>query len=201
MATAVMLGPADHGRPMARDEFESAQGLEGYRYELIEGKVYVSPAPNLPHEWIGKWLYDRLNDYSREHPEVINFVSGKARVYVPGQEALTSPEPDLAAYHDLPLHLPIYKLAWRDVSPVLVAEILSEDNPEKDLERNVDLYLQVPSIREYWVFDPRIDPDRPTLRVYRRRGDRWQRPIVIAPGELYTTKLLPGFTLLLDPHG
>ena len=66
--------------------------------------------------------------------------------------------------------------------------------------RNVELYLRVPSIREYWIFDPRQDPDRPTLRVYRRRGSRWQRPVDVAPGETYTTPLLPGFALLLDPH-
>ena len=62
------------------------------------------------------------------------------------------------------------------------------------------LFLQVPSIKEYWILDPRDDPDRPTMLVYRRRGLRWQNVIEVAFGESYRTRLLPGFELLLDPH-
>jgi Uma2 family endonuclease len=200
MKTVLMLGPADHGRPITREEFDAARGQEGYRYELIEGKVYVSPVPNLPHDFICEWVDSLLDGYRRTHPENLNYLSGKARVYVPGEEESTSPEPDLAGYRGFPHHLPLSDLSWEDVSPILVAEVVSDDNPDKDLVRNVELYLRVPSIREYWIFDPRQDPDRPTLRVYRRRGNRWQRPIDLAPGETYTTPLLPDFALLLDPH-
>jgi Uma2 family endonuclease len=200
MKTALVLGPADHGRPITREEFDAARGQEGYRYELIGGKVYVSPLPNLPHERILGWVEEALRDYRRAHPEVLNFVTGPARVIVPGEDETTNPEPDLAGYRDFPHHLPLAEVSWDDVSPILVAEVVSEDDPDKDLVRNVGLYLRVPSIREYWVFDPRDDPDRPTLRVYRRRGTRWQRPLDVAPGETYTTRLLPGFALLLDLH-
>jgi Uma2 family endonuclease len=200
MKTALVLGPADHGRPITREEFEAARGQEGYRYELIEGRIYVSPVPDLPHDRIWEWVHRLLQDYSRSHPEVLNYVTARARVIVPEREGTTNPEPDLAAYSDFPRHLPLADVSWDDVSPLLVAEIVSEDDPEKDLQRNVDLYREVPSIREYWILDPRADPDRPTLRVYRRRGSRWQRPIDVVPGETYTTRLLPGFALLLDPH-
>jgi Uma2 family endonuclease len=61
--------------------------------------------------------------------------------------------------------------------------------------------LQVPSIREYWVIDPREDADRPTLLVFRRRGRRWQRTIPVPAGTTYATRLLPGFELLIDPLG
>jgi Uma2 family endonuclease len=81
---------------------------------------------------------------------------------------------------------------------LLVAEILSADDPDKDLVRNVELYVQVPTIREYWIVDPREEFDRPRLLVYRRRGRQWQRLITIEPGETYTTRLLPGFELVLD---
>jgi Uma2 family endonuclease len=185
---------------MTREEFESARGREGYRFELIEGRVYVSPLPNMPHELLCDWLARLLNDYGRARPEVLNFVSGKARVIVPHQEESTNPEPDLAAYRNLDRSRPFAEASWDDVSPILVAEVVSEDDPEKDYTRNVALYEMVPSIREYWILDPRRDPDRPTLRVYRRRGTRWQRFIDVAAGDVYTTRLLPGFALLLDPH-
>jgi Uma2 family endonuclease len=88
---------------------------------------------------------------------------------------------------------------WQLVSPVLVVEVLYEADPYKDLVRNVELYLQVPSIREYWIIDARIDPDEPTLIVHRRRGKKWVRREYLH-GETYTTKLLPGFRLRIDPH-
>jgi Uma2 family endonuclease len=84
---------------------------------------------------------------------------------------------------------------------VLVVEIISENTASKDLERNVTLYLQVKSLREYWIIDPRHEShDRPSMRVYRRRGQRWQKPIEVPAGGTYSTRLLPGFTLVLDRH-
>jgi hypothetical protein len=38
------------------------------------------------------------------------------------------------------------------------------------------------------------------MLVYRRRGKSWQRVIELAFGDTYTTKLLPGFRLVLDPR-
>jgi len=61
------------------------------------------------------------------------------------------------------------------------------------------LYFQVPSIWEYWLVDGLEDAERPSLRVHRRRGKRWHI-IDVAAGETYTTKLLPGFELMLDPR-
>src|SRR5262245_55726838 len=164
--TQLYLTPRDQGRPLSLEEFEHAGGLEGYHYELIDGKLEVSPLPNMPHEEVRDWLQDQLKDYVRRHSEFINHLKAPARVFVPGRRATTAPEPDIAAYHDFPLHLPLRQRRWRDFSPILVAEIISEDTADKDLVRNLDLYLQVPSIREYWIIDPRIDADRPALTVH-----------------------------------
>ena len=160
----------------------------------------MSPVPELPHDCVLEWLNDRLRAYRDAHPESINKISTHARVYIPGRRAATCPEPDLAAYRNFPLHMPIRVRNWRDVHPILVAETLSADNRNKDLVRNVRLYLEVPSIREYWVLDPGDDADHPTLRVYRRRGQAWQRPIDVPFGATYTTRLLPGFSLVVDPN-
>jgi Uma2 family endonuclease len=201
MATVTKIGPADHGRPMTLDEFLTGNYEQGHKYELIDGKLYVAPEPNLPEGLVESWLFRKLGRYSDEHPEVLNWVYYKTRVFVPGRRRVTCPEPDLAAYHDFPLDADYRDIRWQDVSPLLMVEVLSEGDPDKDLVRNVALYLQVPSIREYWILDSRDDPNRPSMLVYRRRGQRWQRPINVAPGETYTTRLLPGFELILDPRG
>jgi Uma2 family endonuclease len=198
MTTQLYLTPNDQGRALSLEDFEHADGQEGYHYELIDGKLEVSPLPNLPHDDLRDWLQDKLKDYLRLHPEIINYVKAPARVFVPGRTPTTAPEPDLAAYHDFPLHLPRRQRLWQDHSPILVVEIISADTAKKDLVRNRDLYVQVPSIREYWILDPREDADRPSLTVYRRRGQRWQKPIELAGGGTYTTRLLPDFVLVLE---
>ena len=199
-ATRLKLTPADHGREIDPDEFDAATGEEGYRYEIINGRVYVSPVADLPQGNLEAWLYGKLFLYSQDHPEVINFLVGKSRVFVPNRKRATRPEPDISAYHDYPHHIPRKKLHWQDISPILVVEVISESDPKKDLVRNVDLYRDVPSIKEYWVLDPRPDPDRPSLRVYRRRGKGWQKPIDVPFGGVYETpRVLPGFRLVIDP--
>ncbi len=195
--TVLMLSPADHGRVLSREEFETAHYAPGARYELIEGKLYVSPAPNPSHESLVKWVEKKFEAYILMHPEIMNRVSSHGPVFVPGDEDETAPEPDLAAYEDYPFHIPRRQWVCRQIHPNLVVVVISEVDPKKDLRRNVALYLQVPSILEYWVLDPRTEGD-PDLLVYRRRGQGWQRRIRIAGGGTYTTKLLPGFSLVLD---
>lgn len=194
------LTPAWAGRDVTLEEFEHATGQEGWHYELIDGRIEVSPSPDLPHDSVLFWLNRLFMRYSDEHPEVINYLTNHSRVFIPGRQATTCPEPDFAAYRDFPLHLPLRLRRWRDVSPILVVETLSRDNRNKDLVRNVALYLQSPTIREYWIIDPLTDPDHPTLSVRRKRGRAWQRIIDVPFGEIYTTRLLPGFTLLVNPY-
>ena len=191
------LGPADHGRRLSYDEFMAADYQEGHKYEIIDGELYVSPIPNLPFDLLEKWLFHKLHDYSQTHQGIINHVTDKARIFVPDRPDVTVPEPDLAAYKRFPKGLPDEQLNWRNVSPILVAEILSPEDPGKDLERNVDLYSHVPSIKEYWVFDTRKSVALPVLRVYRRHARKWKE-LTVPPRGTYTTRLLPGFKLVVD---
>ena len=199
MTTLLKLGPADHGRPLTLEEFLTASGQEGYHYELIRGKLYVSPTPNPQENWAEEWLGTLLRFYAHGHPAIVNYISCKCKIIVPGAEEVTAPEPDLGAYRDYPRDRGPHDLRWEEVSPILVVEILVEGNPDKDLNRNVELYRQVPSIREYWILDAREDAALPTLLVYRRRDRRrWRKVLAVEPGATYTTDLLPGFSLVLD---
>jgi Uma2 family endonuclease len=98
MTTIPRVGPPDHGRPMAFDDFAAAEWEDGYEYELIDGKIYVSPIANLPQGRLERWIYRKLDRYADVYPEVVNFVHGKARVFVRGRPGTTCPEPDVAAY-------------------------------------------------------------------------------------------------------
>jgi Uma2 family endonuclease len=193
------LGPSDHGRTLELDEFMAADYQGGYQYELIDGKLYVSPSPNPPQNTIEAWLTFKVALYAHEHPDILNHVASKARVVVPGRPGATIPEPDMTAYVDYPWGTPLKEIHWEDLRPILVGEVLSPGDPDKDLVRNRELYLQVPSIKEYWIVDTRESADQPLLIALRRHGGKWREVQVPYP-DTYTTKLLPRFKLKVDPR-
>ncbi len=198
MATIARIGLADHGRRIAYRDFMAGDYEEGYHYEIIKGRLYVSPIADPPENWVEQWLWLKLHYYRVSRPDIINYVTNKGRIFVPDMPGITVPEPDLTAFRDFPLHLPLRRIRWQAQRPVLAAEILGND-PYKDLVRNAALFLMVPSIKEYWVVDIRYDPEEPSMKVHRRHGSRW-RIIDVGYGETYTTRLLPGFELLIDPR-
>ena len=47
--TITKIGPADHGRRMSLEEFDHAEGQEGYLYELSRGVITVADVPRRRH--------------------------------------------------------------------------------------------------------------------------------------------------------
>jgi len=197
MKTALRLSPADHGTRLPIEELDEAEQREGYKYEIIHGRLYVSPQPRMTATMLTMWLIELLLEYSKERPDVFNGVAAPARVYTPGSDEIAAPEPDIACYQGLPSRRRRRAIDWRRYTPLLVIEVISPDDPGKDLVRNPPLYLSVPSIKEYWVIDPRLDPMRPSFVIHQRHRGAW-RVVEVAAGGVYTTKLLPGFALQLD---
>jgi Uma2 family endonuclease len=153
MPVATKLGPADHDRPLSLEEFEAAEFEDGFKYELIAGRLCVSPQANFAQHWLERWLVRQLDNFSDEHPEVLAFVATKGRVYLPEGTEATVPEPDFALYRDLPAGN-VEDINWQLLSPFIVGEILTaDDGAEKDLVRNPALFIQVPTVQEYWVLD------------------------------------------------
>ena len=76
----------------------------------------------------------------------------------------------------------------------LVVEVLSESTRRTDAVRKRKLYERV-DILEYWIVDPEVE----TVKVYRKAGDRFDRPIELSSeaGDTLTTPLLPGFAVPL----
>lgn len=185
------LGPADVGTPLTHEEYEAADYAPGFDYELVAGRLYVTPAPNAPHMLIVEFLSDHLKDYARARRDVLQLVTTHARVITRALGGTTDVEPDISAFRRLPD--PVVA-NWRDMHPLLVAEVISESDPRKDLVRNREVYWLVPSIQEYWIVDPRDDPARPTLLALARGGDTWtERPT--PAGGAYRTDLLPGLAV------
>jgi Uma2 family endonuclease len=198
MSTVLRIGPHDHGREMTYEQFLAGDYEEGYKYELIDGSLYVSPQPNFPHDWVETHVRSLLTVYWLSHRNVISWVSAKARVFVRRRRKSTCPEPDISVYQGA---RPAKDSQWEQMSPTIVVEIVSESDPHKDYQRNVELYRQVPSILEYWLFDKCGDDDGPVMRAYSRdSGDSDWTTRDYGPADVYTTPLLPGFSLPVSPE-
>lgn len=122
---------------------------DGNRYELIDGELFVSPPPALPHQLLQSRLVRRMFDAAPADVEVLLAPVGVER----GND--THVEPDLLIVPRSALGGA--KLAER---PVLVVEILSPSSRSYDSVRKRRVYEQM-GVPSYWI----ADPDAPSVTV------------------------------------
>lgn len=193
----IRLGPRSVGRAIRLSDFERADFRNGYVYELIEGRLSVLQFPECSHELAESGIRSQLLFYTVAHPEAGLQCFCKSLVYVHGRQP-SCLRPDITLIGPVPSDIPKARLRWKDLDPVIVVEVTSPECAAKDFVRNVRLYLAEATIREYWILSDLENPGYPMLTVYRKRAKKWQKPIVVAPGQTYTTRLLPGLELKLD---
>jgi len=186
-----ILTPELEGRRLTAEEFEGAAGQDGYRFELVNGVLHVSPAPNLHAKKIALAIYRRLFEHrDRLGERVFGMVLIEPRVLIRTEpENTTNPEPDVAAY-DTPAEP--FENSFEGLSPVLVVEVVSPDSADKDYRRNLQLYGSVDGIIEYWIVDPTSDAARPSLTVHKRaEGHLPFECVDIDPGGTYEPERWP----------
>jgi Uma2 family endonuclease len=79
-------------------------------------------------------------------------------------------------------------------APDLVIEVGCPGTRRRDETIKRSLYER-DGVTEYWIVDPEID----VVRIYRRRGDRFERPIELSreAGDVVRTPLLPQLEITL----
>jgi Uma2 family endonuclease len=166
-------------------QFDRAEFVEGWRYELIKGVLVVSPIPleaeRDPNEELGYWL----RAYKENHPE------GSALDKTLAEQTVIVGENRRRV--DRILWIGLGRVPTpEDVASVLV-EFVSEGKRSwrRDYVEKRDEYLAL-GVKEYWI----IDRFERTLTVYTKQGKRIKKRVV-GEAEIYTTPLLPGFQLPL----
>lgn len=159
---------------------------DGKRYEIIDGELYVNPAPAPRHQWILGNLYLALRLYLDG--------SGGGRVFIAPLDVVLSSEnilqPDLLVIKSERAGL----LGERNMqgAPDLAVEVISEGTRRKDVVVKRRLYEKF-GVDEYWIVDPEIE----SVQVYRRHGESLERVMEVSTetGGNITSPLLPNFTL------
>jgi Uma2 family endonuclease len=179
------FGPESAGILMTPREFDRADFEEGWRYELINGVLIVSPIPSLeeadPDEQLGHWL----RTYQEQHPQgqTLNFTVAERTVRT-GKNRRRA---------DRVIWAGLGRLPRKGETPTIIAEFVSggKRDRRRDYRQKRDEYLAV-RVKEYWI----IDRFQRIMTVFSKHAGKVRKTIV-REGETYQTPLLPGFTLPL----
>jgi Uma2 family endonuclease len=139
---------------------------DGNRYEVIDGELFVSPAPSLLHQQASAVLFRLLDPYGISVGLQVLYAPAAVR-----SSATREVQPDVFAFLRRPGRLPDRFLEMKELC--LAVEILSPSTARVDRYRKRALY-QSEGVPEYWIVD-----------VDARMTERW-RPSDAEPEVLLT---------------
>ena len=183
------LGPRDAGMPMTLDQFDEAEYEEGWRYELINGVLIVSPPPLEEERDANEDLGYLLRRYQEDHPQ-----GSALDLTLPEQNVrmrVQSRRPDRAIWTGLGRR-PVTRgpVSKRD-KPTILVEFPSRKKSDKepDYEIKRDEYREF-GVLEYWIIDRFLR----SMTVWSLVEEEWTEQTFVEPA-VYESPLLPGFQL------
>lgn len=184
-----------------RDQFhartETLPPDDRNRYELLDGRIAVTPLPGWPHSRLAARICARLLHHV-ESARLGEVLESSAGYDLPSGDCV---QPDVSFFSNETLRrgpLPVEgkSLAF---APDLVVEVLSPSTRRRDLNEKRAIYERN-GVAEYWVVDPRAR--RVTIFA---RGDRTSTSDAtsFAPGIAWESgpapsRLLPGLALTTE---
>ena len=156
------------------------------RYELLDGELFVTPAPGMAHQRASRNLTGLLWQLAKE--------SGAGEIYAAPFDIVLSDtnvvQPDLIFVSSERAH--IITEANVQGAPDLVVEILSPSTADRDLTVKRGIYARH-GVQEYWI----VDTDARTVTVLLRDSQEFALVGVCGEGQTLDSPTLRGFTI--DP--
>ena len=164
-----------------QDQYLAITNQCNHLVEFTDGQIEVLPVPTRRHQAITRFLLFLLSDWTEAEGGEVFFAPLRLRV-----RQGKFREPDLLVLRDAsdPRNQDAY---WPGAD--LVMEIVSPDNPNRDLVTKRDDYAEA-GIPEYWIVNPLND----TITVLTLHGDAYREHGVFGRGEKAEGTLLRGFT-------
>jgi len=157
---------SDHVLPWTEQEY-FAMGETPERIELLDGSLYVSPAPTRRHQTISGNLLADLRGPARKAGldvlETINLRLQPARIVIPDLVIADPGDIDALNLDADEIHL--------------VCEITSPSNAAHDRVMKMHYYAQA-GIEWYLI----VEPKGPVLHLHRLHGDTYREEATAAPG-------------------
>ncbi len=183
---AVQVGSQTKTHGVAYADY-AAMPDDGHRYQVIDGELVMTPAPNEPHQRSLLNLASMIRDHVR--------TVGLGKVYVAPFDVVLSDDnvvqPDLLFISKERLN--IITDANVQGAPDLVVEFLSPGTAHLDRTQKRELYARF-GVREYWL----VSPEAGTVEVLVLRGGSFERLGLFGAGDTVKSEVLSGLSFKTD---
>ncbi len=161
---------------------------DGWTYEVIEGELYMSPAPLTIHQRCKLKFAATFLSFAEDHDAGM-VLDAPTDVLLPG---LASPvQPDVIFVSKE--RLDIVKDERVEGAPDIVVEVLSPGNWLLDRRDKFKVYAKA-GVREYWI----VDPHARTIELFGLRGSMYALIGKYVAGETVQSEVLPGFEVKVE---
>lgn len=171
--------------PFTYEDYKSLTAWNDQRHELIEGELYLAPAPTTKHQSVAQNLEFLLMRYVREHNRgrilhaPVDVVLGKG-----SDRSVVQPDILFVSHK----RKSIVEEAEVAGAPDLIVEVLSPSTADRDLGVKRTLYARS-GVREYWI----VDPEREQIEVHVLGEDGYGEPARYTLGESAVSDVVGGF--------
>lgn len=172
-----------HAPPLTVAEYKNLPET-GPRYQLIEGDLYMAPAPNRFHQDVSRNLQGVLDRYLETNPVGVLY-NAPFDVYLTETDVF---QPDLLVV--LNQNRFILTDDGAQGPPDFVVEILSPKTRQLDLVNKKRVYARL-GVKELWI----VDPEAGTVAAYRFEQDPADPVSIWTEDETAASPLLPGFSI------
>ena len=153
-------------------------------YQLINGRLLVSPSPNRYHQDICQNLLVILRNYLDKHPVGVVYHS-PSDVYLTSYDAY---QPDL--YFVSNANAAILTPQGAAGAPDLIVEVLSAGTEHFDRELKRKVYAQA-GVKELWL----IDPDAKEIQIHQLNPKSKRSVVSHGSQARFRSALLPGLVV------
>ena len=133
-----------------RWDYEKVQKLDDeYRYEVIDGKLYMLASPSIMHQQLSGELIGQIGKYFDDKPCHPFCAPLDVDIEKKGKKSKRFIQPDIFVVCDKDKLTPDNIVG----APDFIVEILSPSSIKKDKDVKYHLYEKY-GVREYWIADP-----------------------------------------------
>jgi Uma2 family endonuclease len=176
-------------RPLTIADWDAMPADDGYRYEIIEGELFVSCSPGLTHQIVLSNLIFLIRGFLETNP--IGVVVSTPGLILSNYSGVI---PDLVLFLNEQRHTIITGERLTG-PPALVIELLSPGaaNIRRDHVSKLQLYANH-GVPEYWI----VDPKNMSLERYVNQGQSLVLLETLEGDDSLSTTALPGFSRQLS---
>jgi len=167
-------------------DLECLPDIDGVRYEIIDGELYVSKAPGWHHQYTTGKVFRALDTWSVETGAGVTILA-LGVIFAPDENVI----PDLVWIRG-----DRFQKVWDErghmrVAPDLAVEVLSPgaENEQRDRDLKLKLYSRQ-GAKEYWSVDWQLR----AIQVFRREQAALRLVATLDGEDTLASPLLPGFS-------